>query len=95
MSNTWVSVSYRAASIDNVLLKFIPIFFYKGCGRHGGGIAKWTDRITHDVAADVENEIHVAFIALAVLDAPEDFFHPVATLAARAALAARFMSIET
>ena len=75
--------------------EFVPIFFYERCGRHGGGIAKGTDRITHDIAADVENEIHIAFIALPVLDAPEDLFHPVTTFAARAALAARFVSIET
>ena len=95
MSDTWISVSYRAASLDNVLLKFIPIFFYEGCGRHGGGIAKWTDRIAHNVAADIENEVHVALVTVTMLDAVKNFFHPVTTFPARAALAARFMGIET
>ena len=90
-----MSVSYRAASLDNVLLKFIPVFLYEGCGRHSRGIAKRTDRITHNVAADVENDIHVAFVAVSMFDTMEDFLHPVATLSARAALATRFMSIKT
>jgi hypothetical protein len=89
------SCPYRAASVDNVLRKFIPIFFYEGRGRHGRGIAKRTDGITHNVAADVENQIHIVFVALAMLDAVKNFFHPVAALAAGTALPAGFMSIKT
>src|SRR5688572_17492638 len=41
--NASLNICYRAASVDNVLLKFVPIFFYEGRRRHRRGIAKRTD----------------------------------------------------
>src|SRR6266576_1601756 len=81
------STGHRAAFLCDMRLKFVAEFFYKRCRRHGRGIAEWTNRIAHDVAADVENQIEIGFFALAMFDAVKNLFHPVAALTARAALA--------
>src|SRR5262245_56128607 len=56
--------------------------------RPGSGIAERANRIASDVAGDVENKIQITLFAVAVLNAVKNFFHPVAALAAWAALTA-------
>src|ERR671918_1138322 len=84
--------SHGAALLRYVLLKLFPVLFYERRRRHGRGISKGTNRVAHDVAADVENQIEITASARARLDPVENFFHPVTALAAGAALAAGFMS---
>src|SRR5919197_1585793 len=84
-------ISHRAALLRDVLLKLCAIFLYKGRRGHRRRVAKGADRIAHDVAADVKNEIEIACFALAVFNAMTNFFHPVTALATRATLAARLV----
>ena len=66
-------------------------FFDKRRRRHRRRVAKRTDRIAHDVAADVENQIEIVLVAFAMLDAVKNLFHPVTAFAAWTALTAGFM----
>src|SRR5206468_2945315 len=86
---------YRAALFRNMRFKLVAVFLDKRCRRHSCRIAERTNRIPHDVAADVENQIEIALLARAVLDAVKNLFHPVTAFAARAALAAGFVSEKT
>src|SRR4030095_15440126 len=80
--------SHRAALFRNVRFKLVAVFLDKRRRRHGRRIAERTNRIPHDIATDVENQIEIALLARAVLDAAKNLFHPVTAFAARAALAA-------
>ena len=60
ISNTPLFHSYCAALLRDMLLELFAILFDKRRRRHRRGVAKGTDRIAHDVAADVENQIQIA-----------------------------------
>ena len=49
--------------------KLVAVFLDKRCRRHSCRIAERTNRIPHDVTADVENQIEIALLARSVLDA--------------------------
>src|SRR5215467_1823107 len=80
--------SHRASLFLDVRFEFVAIFLNKRCCGHRRRITEWANRIAHDVAADIENEIEIALLALALLDAAKNFFHPVTAFAARSALPA-------
>src|SRR5215471_15175315 len=80
--------SHRAFLFLDVPFEFVPIFVDKRRRGHGCGVPEWANRIAHDVAADIENEIEIALLAFALLDAAKNFFHPVTAFAARSALPA-------
>ena len=75
--------------------KFVAEFLDKCRRGHCRGIAERTNRIAHDVAADVENQIEIGFFALAMFDAVKNLFHPMAAFAAGTALATRFVGKKT
>src|SRR5215471_881809 len=79
---------YRAPLLHDVRLKLFAILFNKCRRRHRRGVAKGTNGVAHNVAADVENQIEIVLLSLTLLNAVKDLFHPVASFAARAALPA-------
>src|SRR5512143_2019340 len=48
---------YCAALLDDMRFEFIPEFLCERRRRHGRGIAEGTNRVTHNVAADIQNKI--------------------------------------
>src|SRR4030095_8399294 len=76
-SNTPLLHSYRAALLRDVLLKLFAILFYKCRRRHCRGVAKWTNRVAHNVAANIENQFQISLASFALLDPAENLFHPV------------------
>src|SRR5262245_4272613 len=60
----------------------------------GGGIAEGAERLAGDVVGDRHEQVEVAHPTLAGLDLPEQLEEPVAALAARRALPARFVTVE-
>src|ERR1043166_8153366 len=89
------SILYCAFLLCDVRFKLIAKFFNECRRGHGCRIAEETDRVAHDIAAYVEDQIKIARFPFTILDAVKDLFHPMATFAARAALAARFVGEET
>ena len=87
-------LSERTAPVGDMRFELLSVFPNERACRHGRGVAKRADRITHDVAADVKNQIQVAGLAVAMLETVKNLFHPVTAFAARAALAAGFMGEE-
>src|SRR4030095_8468298 len=82
------SVSYRASFLRDMGFELVAIFFDERPRRHRRGIAERADRVAHDVAANVEDQIEIFLLAFAMLDAVKNFFHPVAAFPAWTALAA-------
>src|ERR1051325_6612118 len=77
------SILNRAFLLCDMRFKLITKFFYKCSRGHGCRIAEGTDRVAHDIAAYVEDQIKIAGFPFTILDAMKNLFHPVATLAAR------------
>src|SRR5690348_12127300 len=59
-SSTRLSHSHRAFLFLDVCLEFVAIFLDKRRRRHGRCVTEWTNRIAHDVAADIKNQIEIA-----------------------------------
>src|SRR5262245_3357071 len=83
-----VLVSYRASLLGDVRFEFVAKLADKCARRPGSGVAERANRVARDVAGDVENQIQITFFAVTILNAVKDFLHPVAALAAWAALPA-------
>src|SRR5262249_19073515 len=82
------SANHRAPLLRYMSFKLLTIFFNKCRRGHRRGVAKWTNCVTHNVAADVENQIEIVLVSLTLLNAVKDLFHPVTPFATRAALPA-------
>src|SRR5215470_5692490 len=87
-SSTPLLRSYRTPLLHDVRLKLFTILFNKCRRGHRRGVAKGTNGVAHNVAADVENQIEIVLVSFTLLNAVKDLFHPVASFAARAALPA-------
>src|SRR5574341_22748 len=87
--------SYRASLLGDMRFELVAVFSDKRCRRHRRGVAERADRVAHDVGADVEDQIQIASLPFAILDAVKNLFHPVTSFAARAALSARFVGVKT
>src|ERR1051325_9610259 len=88
-------ICQRTSLLRDVRVELIAEFFDKCRRGHCRRVPEGADRISHNVAADVENQIQIRRFPLTVFDAVKNFFHPVTTLATRTALAARLMSVKT
>src|SRR5438552_14256456 len=93
-SSTPLLHSYNAPFLRDVFFELVAVFFNECRRGHRRRVTKRTDRVAHDVTADVENQLEVSSFPFTVLNAVKNLFHPVAPLAARSALAARFVSVE-
>src|SRR5262245_49414131 len=78
--------SQRASLLRDVRFKLFTILFNKSRRGHSRRVAKGTNRVAHNVAADVENQIEIVLVSVTLLNAVKDLFHPVTPFAARAAL---------
>jgi len=87
-------VRERAALVADVLLDLGPEAFDQRLDRTDRRVAQRAERLAADVAADGKEELAVALAPLAVFEAVEEELHPVRPLAARRALATRFMVEE-
>src|ERR1043166_3626161 len=75
--------------------EFVAKFVYESRRGHCRRIAEGADRVAHDVAADVQNQLEIARFTFAIFNAVKNLFHPVAAFPTWAALAAGLMGIET
>src|SRR6188508_2597226 len=85
---------HRASPRRDMCVEFITEFFDKRRRWHCRRITKGADGISHNVAADVENQIQIRRVPFTMFNAVKNFFHPVATFAAWTALAARLMGVK-
>src|SRR5919109_1596996 len=84
--------SCSAFLFRNMRVKLVSVLLDKCRRGHRRCIAERANRIAHDVAADVENQIEIVSFSVATFDPVKNLFHPVTAFAAGTALAARFMS---
>src|SRR5262252_9120260 len=84
----------RAPPFPDVRLVLVTEIFERGEYRCRSRVAKGAERFAGDVRRDARQQIEIAHLAFAALDALEDLVEPVRAFAARRALAARLVTIE-
>src|SRR5262249_28056277 len=82
------------AVLANVRLVFVAEMLQRRLHRGDRGVAEGAQRLAADVRRDAREQIEIAHLPLAVLDAAQDLVQPVGALAARRAFAARFVTVE-
>src|SRR4026209_1272029 len=85
---------HRAAALADVSFELGAEMLHRRQRRCGGSVAERTERLAGDVVADADEQIDVAHLTFAVLDARQDLVQPVSPFTTGSALAARFVLIE-
>src|SRR5262249_5665361 len=84
----------RAAPFGDVRLVLVPEMLQRRQHRRDGRVAERAQRLAADVVRDAREQIEVAHLSFAALDAAQNLVQPVGSLAARRALAARLVAVE-
>src|SRR4051812_6453265 len=84
----------RAPALAHVRLELGPEVLDGGQRRCRGGVAERAQRLARDVVADAHQEIDVAHLSFAAVDAGKNLVEPVAAFTTRRALAARLVLVK-
>src|SRR5256885_7785110 len=79
----------RAPAGANVVAELAAELVDVARDRHRGRVAERAEAVAEDPVADVEQEVEVVLLGVAVLDPVQELHHPAGALAARRALVAR------
>ena len=79
----------------HVVLELVPVVAQEALHRPRGGFTEGADGVTFDLAGDALEQVHVIKRGLAFDDAVQRAEHPAGAFAARGALAAGFVVVET
>src|SRR5262249_34431986 len=71
----------RAASFLDMRLVLMPEMLQRRQHRRDGGVAEGAQRLAADVGRDAGEQIEIAHLPFAALDAPQDLVQPVGPLA--------------
>src|SRR5262245_30563217 len=79
----------RAAAVVDVRLELVAELVDVARDRHRGRVAERAEALAEDAVADVEQQVELGLLRVAVLDLVQELHHPARPLAARRALPAR------
>src|SRR5712691_8555863 len=85
---------YQALFVFNVMLELVAEMGNEAFNRQRGGVAQSANGASRDVVRDIEQQIQILLLSLAVLDAVHHPVQPAGAFAARRALAAGFLEVK-
>src|SRR5947207_2168003 len=89
-----VSMLFGTAAQAHMLDKFVAEELHTADNRARRRVAQGAKRLASQIIADVEQQIDILLLALAVLQAMQDLRQPVRALAAGRAFAAGLVAVE-
>src|SRR5215467_2721580 len=87
-------LGHHAALVIDVVLELAAEMLDEALHRQGGGVAERADGAPGDVVGDVDQQVEVLVLSLAVLDAVDHAVEPAGSLAAGRALATGLLEVE-